>query len=633
MRTCLHKNFLPLKRLFAGIGLGTILLFFCSIRCTAQTTGIWTWVSGDSTVNHYPVYGTMGVAAPGNSPGSRYGALGWMDASGNFWIYAGLNWVGPGLQDLWMYNPSTKLWTWENGDSTYGQRAVYGSQWTPAAGNTPGLRTDMGGGFADAAGNFWIFGGDGDDASGHVGYMNDLWKYYPGAHQWAWISGNTSAGSAGVYGTKGTGAPGQTPGGRIFPGSWYDGAGNLWIFGGVGYDVNDNQGELNDLWKYNVASNEWTWVNGENTQGFGGNYGTEGVTAPANEPQAREGAALVGDGSGNLYLFGGFTNTYKNDLWKYNIAANEWTWISGSNSDDDPGIYGTMGLNAAGNVPGSRTASNVWVDKQGNFWLFGGKGDDAASNIGELNDLWYYNFSVGQWTWVSGSNTHGSNGLYGTKGVGSTSTNPAGRNSDPNWTDAAGNFWIFGGGITYDDLWEFNLLTILSLSQVTLQAVPQGNENLLTWQTNMETSATDFLVERSTNGVDFSAIGKVRATGNGNNNYSFTDTHPGWGGSTFYRLSVEQQNGDSSYSQTVVLTNPGHTGASIGPNPATTGTTLTVTGDDLLGTSARLLDVDGRTISEQLITSRQQYIDLSHAAAGVYFLQLSNGVILKIMKE
>jgi N-acetylneuraminic acid mutarotase len=52
--------------------------------------------------------------------------------------------------------------------------------------------------------------------------------------------------------------------------------------------------------------------------------------------------------------------------------------------------YGTKGVAAATNVPGSRRASVSWVDENGSLWVFGGTGliDDGSS--GELNDLWRF---------------------------------------------------------------------------------------------------------------------------------------------------------------------------------------------------------------------------------------------------
>ena len=36
------------------------------------------------------------------------------------------------------------------------------------------------------------------------------------------------------------------------------------------------------------------------------------------------------------------------------------------------GVYGTEGVPAAGNIPGSRTGASAWTDTSGNFWLLGG---------------------------------------------------------------------------------------------------------------------------------------------------------------------------------------------------------------------------------------------------------------------
>ena len=51
--------------------------------------------------------------------------------------------------------------------------------------------------------------------------------------------------------------------------------------------------------------------------------------------------------------------------------ANQWTWMSGTNSVDQPGIYGTKGMAAAANQPGGREGSVSWTDATGNLWLFG----------------------------------------------------------------------------------------------------------------------------------------------------------------------------------------------------------------------------------------------------------------------
>jgi N-acetylneuraminic acid mutarotase len=173
--------------------------------------------------------------------------------------------------------------------------------------------------------------------------------------------------------------------------SWTDSAGNLWLFGGSGYDAVGAIGSLNDLWKYDGTN--WTWVSGDNAVNQVGVYGTKGVAAPSNVPGGRSYAVTWIDASSNLWLFGGFgydaasTAGILNDLWKYD--GTNWTWVSGGNAVDQDGLYVTKGIAAPDNVPGSRNQAISWIDSAGNLWLFGGYGI-ASGTTGQLNDLWKY---------------------------------------------------------------------------------------------------------------------------------------------------------------------------------------------------------------------------------------------------
>jgi hypothetical protein len=67
------------------------------------------------------------------------------------------------------------------------------------------------------------------------------------SNEWAWMSGSTTEGSFGVYGTEGTPAPQNVPGSRSEAVTWTDQKGNLWLFGGEGFDSAGNSGYLNDF--------------------------------------------------------------------------------------------------------------------------------------------------------------------------------------------------------------------------------------------------------------------------------------------------------------------------------------------------------------------------------------------------
>ena len=70
-----------------------------------------------------------------------------------------------------------------------------------------------------------------------------------------------------------------------------------------------------------------------------------------------------------------------NDLWKY--SNGEWTWISGNNTDNVAGVYGTQGVSSNSNYPGARYSMAFGIDSSGSIWMFGGLGYDSAGNQGE----------------------------------------------------------------------------------------------------------------------------------------------------------------------------------------------------------------------------------------------------------
>jgi N-acetylneuraminic acid mutarotase len=353
-------------------------------------TGEWTWMSGsDSNSYDYGAYGTKGVPAANNVPGGRYASVSWTDASGNLWLFGGggyaANGSGEWLNDLWKYTPPTGEWTWMSGSNATDQSGVYGTKGVPAAGRVPGARYGAAS-WTDSSGNLWLFGGVDLNES----FLNDLWKYTPSTGLWTWMSGSYLTNQPGVYGTLGVPAAGNVPGGRTAAFSWTDSSSNLWLFGGSGY-----QGNSNDLWKYTPSTGEWTWMNGSNTFDQPSVYGTQGVPAPGNVPGARSGAVSWTDASGNFWLFGGsdtFVDPYQkfNDLWRYTPSTGEWTWMSGSDLCCQPGVYGTLGVPAAGNGPGARDFSAAWTDSSGNLWLFGGEVYIGNGDYGWLNDLWRY---------------------------------------------------------------------------------------------------------------------------------------------------------------------------------------------------------------------------------------------------
>lgn len=306
---------------------------------------------------------------------------------------------------------------------------------------------------------------------------------FEGVLQWVWGSGSDTINQSGVCVTQGTVHADNVPGARSGAGAMAGTDGNLWLFGGYGCATNGGYFYLNDLWKYNEGTQQWAWISGASENYQYGVYGGRGVAASTNVPGGRYGMASWIDGTGDLWVFGGFgldsdttgNGGYLNDLWKYDVSAGLWTWMSGSTTTRAAGVYGALGLADSDNVPGARRFPACWADGNGNLWLFGGYGYATDNSIythaRDLNDLWKYTISTGQWTWISGSSTVCKAGIYGTRGTAAVANVPGSRNSAATWIDASGNLWLFGGS-GYDktmaaeedtgylnDLWKFNVTT------------------------------------------------------------------------------------------------------------------------------------------------------------------------------
>jgi N-acetylneuraminic acid mutarotase len=350
----------------------------------------WTHVSGTLTPNQAVSHLGAGVADPSNNPGGRSGAVTWADAAGNLWLFGGeytlSNGQGYYLNDLWKFTPSTGLWTWYSGDYVQFPLGVYGIPRSTASVNTPGGRSG-GASWTDAAGNLWLFGGEGVGATLSTGELNDLWEYSPSLNQWSWVGGSSSVSPLAVYGTQGTASSSTTPGGLAYEASAADSTHRLFAFGGIGETASAYGQALNALWQYDPSTSQWTWIDGSTTSSAAGVFGAKGVAAAANIPTGRMYTYTWADPTGNLWVFAGniANGNYGNDLWKFDSVKAQWAWMNGSQLSSASSNLGQLGVPDPANVPGGRCCGVTWVDKSGALWFFGG-----ATNTSFLSELWRY---------------------------------------------------------------------------------------------------------------------------------------------------------------------------------------------------------------------------------------------------
>jgi len=424
----------------AGYAFFFVFIILLKSHSLFGQAGQWTWMNGDTMSNSQGHGGSQGVPGPLNTPPALERVNSWIDLEGNLWLYGG-DGVSGHSGDLWKYDIPSNMWAWMNGPGAGGQTAVYGTKGIPAPNNNPGYRLFSFCTWTDLAGNFWLFGG-----KSMTGYTNDLWKYQPQINQWAWMKGANFPNDTGSYGQIGIPDSLNNPPPRMETScTWVDDDGNLWLFGGM-----SATGAYNDLWKYDVLTNNWTWMKGSKLKNQAGTYGTKGIPAPSNSPGGRAVHAHWKDSKGNFLLFGGFSNAtnYFNDLWKYNVATNNWVWMSGNNQSNAPGLCGGMCDTSATNIPCARANSNLcWVGECGDIYGYGGKTSPAGNGTyGVLGDMWNYSLNTQNWALIEGGLSQDQYAVYGTKLLASPLNSPGGKSGGCSWTDQQGNFWLFGGG-------------------------------------------------------------------------------------------------------------------------------------------------------------------------------------------
>jgi N-acetylneuraminic acid mutarotase len=501
-------------------------------------------------------------------------------------------------------------WTWMNGsdsanssgyfDQTFG---MFDSLNSPDPLYEPCEWTDLNG-------NFWLFSGIGGN-----GLQNSLWEFNPNINQWALIK---AAQRNGVYGTFRVPAPNNNPSQRgLGVPTWVDTAGDLWLFGGQGFDVNGVQGILNDLWRYNIASNEWTWMSGSDTINNIGSYGTILVSSASNNPPGRsETNASWTDNNNNLWLFGGCNDSTSNldEMWKYDLSINEWTWMKGPDSLNYNGVYGIVGVPDSLNNPCSRYCYSKWKDSNGNLWLFGGFDNYVQTH----NDLWRFNPVSNEWTWMKGPNIGNDTGTIGSKCSTSITSNPKARYENRAcWTLPNDNFVFFGGGFDqsstyYNDLWNYNVSnnswTLMSGSTLLNQAGNYGTKTVSN-PNNMPPNRYGSVGWKDN-------MGNLWMFGGGSNNGSLND---------MWRFVPDTNCINSGIPQST----PNSPAISLYPNPNNGTFTLSYHLSNcqlsIVNCQLKITDVTGRTLYSLYISNLEGQETLTlPLSSGIYFWQMQN---------
>jgi hypothetical protein len=154
----------------------------------------------------------------------------------------------------------------------------------------------------------------------------------------------------------------------------------------------------------------------------------------------------------------------------------------------------------------------------------------------------------------------------------------------------------------------------------------------LTWSSLNEQNVKGFEVERSSNGNDFSSIGRVTATNRSRASYNFSDNAP-LPGAAFYRLKMMDNDGTVKYSGVVVVNNRRSLNAQLFPNP-TTGKLNVTHPKASNGAVINIMSAEGKQVKTINVAAGtiQTNLNVSELSNGNYILVFENDGAKSITK-
>ena len=190
-----------------------------------------------------------------------------------------------------------------------------------------------------------------------------------------------------------------------------------------------------------------------------------------------------------------------------------------------------------------------------------------------------------------------------------------------NISNAADRNNYAANGYTLLENYLNSITSVLPLQLLSFTAIHATSEITTSWTTANEVNTKKFVVERSRDGSNFSAIGIVAAINTTQNNrYHFSDIQP-LEGIAFYRLQMVDIDGEFTYSPIVKVNRAKKLLVQIITNPVADKLVVSHTPAGSAA-SIKVLTADGKTIRVARVSnaSVQTIIMASDFKAGVYYL-------------
>jgi uncharacterized delta-60 repeat protein len=293
------------------------------------------------------------------------------------------------------------------------------------------------------------------------------------------------------------------------------------------------------------------------------------------------------------------------------------------------GLFGTSGIVTTNFGPGASTSNDEG-------WAIGLQGNGEIVVAGTTDGNSSYDFLVARY-----SSTGVLDGSFGPLANGMSSPVFSAQIDQANAIKLFGTHIYVAGSANYATsgtenfaLASFNNnFNVLPLTLSQFYAQKQTSKVVLQWQTSTEENVKQFVIERSNDGKTYKAIGTVNATGNSatTKNYSFADQSPYMSTNNYYRLMMQDVDGNYKYSKILIIKFDGQltSNVQVFPNPVKDLLQVQLP-DGLNGTiGVQIIDMQGRVIKKNNVASDgnalNTTLDVSSLTSGVYILKAQAG--------
>lgn len=161
----------------------------------------------------------------------------------------------------------------------------------------------------------------------------------------------------------------------------------------------------------------------------------------------------------------------------------------------------------------------------------------------------------------------------------------------------------------------------LPVNWLSFTAAKQGERVVLNWATSLEEDTKDFVIEHSTDAINWRSIGTELARNTAAANYyQFTHSMPDKT-LNFYRLKQRDENGRFAYSKTVSVRFAGVSKPLIYSNPVSNGI-LSIRMEQ--AGQVQLFTQQGQLVMNKQLGAGIQQVNISHLAKGVYMVKFND---------